>query len=81
MLLSNLFSEAQSWEDVEKLRKLMKNGGVSKRRAISFIEVNGCVCEFMADDKTHQLSSTIYALLDQLTDHLRPIFEPWDCIQ
>ncbi|PON54089.1 Tetratricopeptide-like helical domain containing protein [Parasponia andersonii] len=73
VLLSNIFCEAQRWEDVKKMRKLMKDGGVIKSRAISFIEINGHVYEFMADDHRNQLSSSIYYMLDQLTDHLRPL--------
>ena len=73
VLLSNIFCEAQRWEDVKKMRKLMKDGGIIKTRAISFIEINGHVYEFMADDHRHQLSSSIYSILDQLTDHLRPV--------
>ena len=71
VLISNIYWEAQRWEDVNKIRKLMKYHGIKKDRAISSIEINGCIYEFMVDDKTHQISSSIYAMLDQLTDHLR----------
>ncbi|XP_024931960.3 pentatricopeptide repeat-containing protein At2g29760, chloroplastic-like isoform X2 [Ziziphus jujuba] len=71
VLLSNIFCEAQRWEDVKKIRKLMKDGGVIKTRAISFIEIDGCVHEFIVEDKRHVLSSYIYIMLDQLTDHLK----------
>ncbi|KAM6591556.1 hypothetical protein CsatA_014161 [Cannabis sativa] len=71
VLLCNIFCEAKRWEDAKKIRKLMKNGGVTKSRAISFIEIYNHVFEFMAYDQRHQLSSSIYTMLDQLTDHLR----------
>ncbi|XP_062102305.1 pentatricopeptide repeat-containing protein At2g22410, mitochondrial-like [Humulus lupulus] len=71
VLLSNIFCEAKRWEDAKKIRALMKDGKVTKSRAISFIEINNHVNEFMADDQRHQLSSSIYTMIDQLTDHLR----------
>lgn len=73
VLLSNIFCEAQRWEDVKKIRKLMKDGGVMKVRAISFIEIDGFVHEFVVEDKRHELSGCIYTMLDQLTDHLKSI--------
>lgn len=73
VLLSNIFCEAQRWEDVKKIRKLMKDGGIMKSRAVSFIEIDGCVCEFIVEDKRHELSSCIYTMLDQLTDHSKSI--------
>ncbi|KAL5557198.1 hypothetical protein UlMin_039434 [Ulmus minor] len=73
VLLSNIFCEAQRWEDVKNIRKLMKNGAVIKTRAISFIEIDGCVFEFMAEGRKHELSNSIYAVLDQLTDHSKSV--------
>ncbi|XP_010103685.2 pentatricopeptide repeat-containing protein At2g22410, mitochondrial [Morus notabilis] len=73
VLLLNIFCEAQRWEDVKNIRKLMKDGGVIKCKAISFVEINGCVHKFTANDKLHQLSSRIYVVLDRLTNHLRPV--------
>ena len=71
VLLSNIYSEAERWEDVKKIRKLMNYHGIKKCRAISFIEIDSCVNEFLVDDKRHEISSSIYSILDQLTDHLK----------
>ncbi|KAL7193167.1 hypothetical protein ACSBR2_024887 [Camellia fascicularis] len=71
VLLSNIFCEAQRWEDVQKLRKLMKDHGIEKGSAISYVEIDGHVHEFMVDDKRNEISSCIYVILDQLTDHLK----------
>uniref|UniRef100_A0A2N9IEP9 DYW domain-containing protein n=1 Tax=Fagus sylvatica TaxID=28930 RepID=A0A2N9IEP9_FAGSY len=73
VLLSNIYSEAERWEDVKKIRKLMNYHGITKSRAISFIEIDGCVYEFLVDDKRHEISSSIYSTLDQLTDHLKSL--------
>ncbi|KAM1156483.1 hypothetical protein ACFX2B_026981 [Malus domestica] len=71
VLLANIFGEAHRWEDVKNIRKLIKDGGSIKSRAVSSIEIDGRVYEFMVDDKRHETSSSIYSMLDQLTDHLR----------
>ncbi|KAL6222488.1 hypothetical protein ACLB2K_005880 [Fragaria x ananassa] len=73
VLLANIFGEAHRWEDVKNIRKLIKDGGVLKNRAVSSIEINGRVYEFMVDDNRHALSSSIYSILDQLTDHLKSL--------
>ncbi|XP_044469192.1 pentatricopeptide repeat-containing protein At2g22410, mitochondrial-like [Mangifera indica] len=73
VLIANLFSESQRWEDVKNIRKLMNDCGIMKCKAISFIEIEGCVHEFMVDDKRHEESSNIFSMLDQLTDDLKSI--------
>lgn len=76
VLLSNMFCEVQRWEDVKRLRKLMKEKGVKKGRATSSIEINGNVYRFLVEDTSHEESSNIYLLLDALTDHLKSIARP-----
>ncbi|XXG81279.1 hypothetical protein AAC387_Pa09g1953 [Persea americana] len=70
-LISNIYCEANRWEDSKSIRKLMMERGFRKCRAVSLIEVRGKVHEFLVDDKRHENSSNIYSLLDQLTDHMR----------
>lgn len=71
VLISNMYWEAQRWEDVRKIRRLMKDHGIKKVRALSSIEIDGRIHEFMVADKSHKTSSGIYEMLDQLTDHLK----------
>lgn len=71
VLMSNIFCEAQRWEEMKKMRKLMTDHGIKKQNAVSSIEVSGCIHEFMVDEKRHEASNVIYALLDQLMDHLK----------
>lgn len=70
VLLSNIYFEAKRWKEVKNIRKLMNDHGIMKCKAVSFIEIDGCVIEFMVDDKRHETSG-IFPLLDQLTDHLK----------
>ncbi|XP_031483003.1 pentatricopeptide repeat-containing protein At2g22410, mitochondrial-like [Nymphaea colorata] len=73
VLLSNIYCEANWWEDVKKIRKLMKDKGIKKCKAVSLIEINGFVHEFTIEDKRHDISDDLYLLLDQLTDHMRSV--------
>ncbi|PWA89989.1 Pentatricopeptide repeat-containing protein [Artemisia annua] len=73
VLVSNMFSEAKRWQDVKNIRKLMKDQGIKKSGGVSSVEVNGHVYEFMVDDQRNELSSDVYELLDQLTDHLKAL--------
>ncbi|XP_010255010.2 PREDICTED: pentatricopeptide repeat-containing protein At2g22410, mitochondrial-like [Nelumbo nucifera] len=73
VLISNIYSEAQRWGDVKNVRKLMKDNGIKKDKALSVIEIDGHVHEFMVEDKSHENSSNIYSMIYQLTNHLRSI--------
>ncbi|KAK3416101.1 hypothetical protein EUGRSUZ_H01933 [Eucalyptus grandis] len=77
VLLSNLYAEARRWDIARKIRKIMNESGIAKCRAVSFIEIDGNVYEFMVDDKRGEMSSSLYLVLDQLTDHLK--FEGCPC--
>lgn len=71
VLLANIFCEARRWEDVEKLRKMMKDHGIEKGDAISSIEIDGRVYEFMVDENNNNISVGLYVVLDHLTGHLK----------
>ncbi|CAL0331832.1 unnamed protein product [Lupinus luteus] len=70
VLLSNMYSESQRWDDMKKIRKIMDESGIKKCRAVSFIEIDGRCHQFMVDDKRHGASTSIYSMLDQLMYHL-----------
>lgn len=72
VLLSNIYFEAKRLREVKNIRKLMNEHGIIKCKAVSLIEIDGCIIEFMVDDKRPETSG-IYTLLDQLTDHLKSV--------
>ncbi|XP_038900653.1 pentatricopeptide repeat-containing protein At2g22410, mitochondrial-like [Benincasa hispida] len=72
VLLSNIYFEAKRWVEAKNVRKLMSGHGIIKCKAVSFIEIDGCIIEFMVDDKRHETNG-IYSMLDQLTDHLKSV--------
>ena len=50
VILSNLCARAERWEDVNYLRKLMKDKGVVKVPGCSSVEVNNAVHEFFSGE-------------------------------
>ncbi|XP_037456399.1 pentatricopeptide repeat-containing protein At2g22410, mitochondrial-like [Triticum dicoccoides] len=70
VLFSNLLYETHQWEDMKRLRKLMRERGTKKDMGVSSIEVNNSIHEFGVEDIRHETSSDIYAAVDQLAYHL-----------
>ncbi|ONM57053.1 pentatricopeptide repeat-containing protein At2g22410, mitochondrial isoform X1 [Zea mays] len=70
VLISNLLYETNQWEDMKRLRKLMKERGTRKDMGVSSIEINNSIHEFGVEDIRHESSSEIYAVVDQLSYHL-----------
>lgn len=66
VLLSNIYAEARRWDDVKKLRKIMKDKNVKKDPGCSWIEVKRRVHSFVVEDKAHPQNEEIYAKLEEL---------------
>jgi pentatricopeptide repeat protein len=71
VLLSNIYAEAGRWEDVAKLRTMMKEREVKKQPGYSFIEVNKEVHTFLVGDRAHPQSEKIYAMLETLYGQMK----------
>jgi pentatricopeptide repeat protein len=71
VLLSNIYAEAGRWENVAKLRTLMKEREVKKPPGCSFIEVNREVHTFLVGDKTHPQTEKVYAMLETLYGQMK----------
>nr|GMD90731.1 pentatricopeptide repeat-containing protein At1g50270 [Ipomoea batatas] len=71
-LLANLHSMSQNWKAVAQVRKKMKDNGVEKIRGCSWIELEGVIHEFIAFDKSHAQSESVYMVLDSLATQLEP---------
>jgi len=52
VLLSNIYATAGRWEDIEKVRKMMKDRGVKKTPGCSWIEINKQVHAFLMEDRS-----------------------------
>ncbi|KAI0502127.1 hypothetical protein KFK09_017074 [Dendrobium nobile] len=73
VLLSNLYAKAGRWEDVGRLRKLMRDQGLKKEPGCSSMEVNGVIHEFLVGDASHPLSERIYKKLEEIKARLKAV--------
>ncbi|KAL3379039.1 hypothetical protein AABB24_004786 [Solanum stoloniferum] len=71
VLLSNIYADAGRWEDVEKMRILMKNRGLSKPPGFSLLELKGRVHVFLVGDREHPQHEKVYAYLEELSVKLQ----------
>ncbi|KAJ4823949.1 hypothetical protein Tsubulata_016430 [Turnera subulata] len=71
VLLCNIYCSANRMEEALKMRKMMGRIKVKKKPAHSWIEVNGVVHEFLAEDKILSASGDVYFCIEMITDHLR----------
>eukprot|EP01018_Ginkgo_biloba_P037429 Gb_17093 [translate_table: standard] len=66
VLLSNIYAAAGRWNDVAKVRTMIKDRGLKKTPGCSLIEVNNRVHAFLVGDRSHPQSERIYATLETL---------------
>lgn len=66
VVLSNIYAAAGRWEDVAKVRKLMKDRGVKKEPGCSWIEYRKKIHLFVVGDRSHPQSEEIYATVETL---------------
>ncbi|KAF3964549.1 hypothetical protein CMV_011180 [Castanea mollissima] len=71
VILSNLCARAGRWEDVNYLRKLMKDKGVVKVPGCSSVEVNNVVHEFFSGEGVQSVSADLHRALDKLVKELK----------
>eukprot|EP01018_Ginkgo_biloba_P018837 Gb_05554 [translate_table: standard] len=71
VVLSNIYAEAGRWDDVVKVRIMMKDRGLKKRPGCSLIEVNNRVHSFVVGDRLHPQSQKIYAKLATLAGQMK----------
>ncbi|XP_010555322.1 PREDICTED: pentatricopeptide repeat-containing protein At4g38010 [Tarenaya hassleriana] len=66
VLLSNIYAANRRWGDVTRIRKLMKEKGISKTPGSSTIEVDGESHEFVAGDTNHPRNEETRLVLENL---------------
>nr|XP_004296321.2 PREDICTED: pentatricopeptide repeat-containing protein At4g21065-like [Fragaria vesca subsp. vesca] len=71
IVLSNIYAEAQRWEEVASVRKLMRDRGVKKTPGWSSITVDGVVHEFVAGDEAHPHAEEINQMWEKLLERMR----------
>ncbi|XP_043720147.1 pentatricopeptide repeat-containing protein At1g20230-like [Telopea speciosissima] len=73
ILLANIYSAAGRWEDAARIRRLMRERGVTKPPGCSWIEVKHRVHSFIVGDTTHPLMDVILAKMDSLYAEIKEI--------
>ncbi|KAI5679338.1 hypothetical protein M9H77_10288 [Catharanthus roseus] len=67
-MLANLYGELGKWEEVQKIRKMLKDQNAYKTPGCSWIEVENQVHQFYSIGKSHPRTEEIYLTLERLTD-------------
>lgn len=71
--LSNIYAAEKRWDDVERVRTLMREKGLTKPPGCSFVEFDKMVHQFLVGDKSHPQIEDIYAKLRQLNHLLKEV--------
>ncbi|KAF6135078.1 hypothetical protein GIB67_040389 [Kingdonia uniflora] len=64
VLLSNLYANSGQWDEVARVRKLMRERGLTADPGCSWVEIKGGVHAFLSGDVTHPQIKEINAILD-----------------
>ncbi|XP_026413074.1 putative pentatricopeptide repeat-containing protein At2g01510 [Papaver somniferum] len=70
VILSNFYAEAGNWDEVAKVKKAMKDRGVKKVPAMSWVDIKQTTHSFSSNDKTHPQFSEISQKLDYLSKEM-----------
>lgn len=73
VLLSHVYADAGRWEDVERMRVLMKKHGLVKPPGFSLVELKGKVHIFLVRDAEHPQHEQTYKYLEKLTAKLQEV--------
>jgi pentatricopeptide repeat protein len=71
VLLSHVYAAAGMWDSIGEIRKLMEERDVQKEPGRCWIEVEGKMHTFVADDRTHLQVEQIYAELETLSVQMK----------
>lgn len=73
ILLSNMYADLGKWNDVSRIRNMMRVRGVKKEPACSWIEVDNMVHVFLVDDTKHPEVQKVYKYLEELVSKMRKL--------
>jgi hypothetical protein len=71
VVLSHMYAAAGMWDSATKVRRLMERRGVTKEPGRSWIEVDGILHYFVAEDRSHPQAEKIYAELERLIQKMK----------
>nr|CAD1832651.1 unnamed protein product [Ananas comosus var. bracteatus] len=70
ILLSNIYAAERRWDDMERVRRIMRLRGVSKEPGCSWVELQNGVHVFVVGDQHHPYMEDINAQVRRLTKHM-----------
>ncbi|KAF8380198.1 hypothetical protein HHK36_027680 [Tetracentron sinense] len=65
-LMSNIYASTKSWNEVARMRKMMRDSCDYKVPGCSWMEIAGEVHSFVSSDKSHPQALKVYAMLGML---------------
>ncbi|OVA13127.1 Pentatricopeptide repeat [Macleaya cordata] len=68
IMLANIYGELGNWDEVGKVRKMLKERGGQKTPGCSWIEIDNQVHQFYSADRMHPGTEEIYKMLECFVD-------------
>ena len=73
VLLANIYASAGRWRDVAKVRKIMKDSGLKKEPACSWVEIQNSVHVFVANDIANPQNDKVHKMWEKLNQEIKEI--------
>lgn len=73
ILLANIYASAGRWRDVANVRKTMKDSGLKKEPACSWVEIENSVHVFVANDNAHPQKDKVHEMWEMLNERITEI--------
>ncbi|KAL8145760.1 hypothetical protein AgCh_003782 [Apium graveolens] len=73
IILYNIYASAGRWEEAAKARKAMRERGVKKEPACSWVEIENAVHMFLANDDTHPQREEIFRMWEKISQEIKKI--------
>ncbi|XP_077211678.1 tetratricopeptide repeat (TPR)-like superfamily protein [Tasmannia lanceolata] len=70
VLLCNLYADDGRWDEVARVRRLIRERGLTVDPGFSWVEVKGNVHAFLSGDESHPQIKEIYAVLNNLYERM-----------
>ncbi|KAM0009989.1 putative tetratricopeptide-like helical domain superfamily, DYW domain-containing protein [Helianthus debilis subsp. tardiflorus] len=73
ILLYNIYASAGKWSEASKVRKFMKEIGVKKEPACSWVDIENSVHMFVANDDNHPMQNEINKMWGKISEKIKEI--------
>ncbi|XP_057458234.1 pentatricopeptide repeat-containing protein At3g24000, mitochondrial [Lotus japonicus] len=73
VLLANIYASAGRWKEAANIRKMMKDSGLKKEPACSWVEIENSVHVFVSNDIAHPQKDKIIKMWEKLNQEIKEI--------